>query len=159
MVLLTCLQYISLWWMQNCNILEWYLFHGEQRGLFSNRPSDFYIPKIVLVLFLFQGKERLVKAPSGVHAFAYENQIHLSPKGILPSPVPTAFVLACIEEWQFQVILEIVVKIVMWSEQEYQPSIYQPLSSFCTILLCSFQWGLNGIFRKTCHFFRDRNPL
>ena len=83
------------------------------------------------------------KPPSGVLAIAYEDWTHLCPKGIIPSPVYTAFVCFCIEEWWFQVII----KIILWLEQVYQASIPRPPTSFCIMLLCYFQRGLNRIFR------------
>lgn len=49
------------------------IFFKEKRAACSltNRASGFYMKGDIL--FLFQGKEYSVKAPSGVHAFAYEN--------------------------------------------------------------------------------------
>ena len=126
----------------------------KENGSLTNRASGFYMLKDII--FQFQGKGHSVKALLWSSCFCLWRLNSLCPKGIIPSPVYTAFICFCIEEWWFQVII----KIILWPEQIYQASIHWPPTSFCIMLLCYFQRGLNRIFRgKKCFFFRSRKVL
>ena len=134
--------YIFLWWMQNQRFRM--SFPGNEREWFSNKQSFWFLYVKRYHFSISREGTLSSKPPSGVLAFAYEDRTHLCPKGIIPSPVYTAFVCFCMEEWWFQVII----KIILWPEQVYQASIHWPPTSFCIMLLCYLQRGLNSIFRE-----------
>ena len=119
-------------------------FPGNEREWFSNKQSFWFLYVKRYHFSISREGTLSSKPPSGVLAFGYEDRTHLCLKGIIPSPVYTAFVCFCMEEWWFQVII----KIILWPEQVYQASIHWPPTSFCIMLLCYLQRGLNSIFRE-----------